>query len=76
MIVGLGVEVGRIEPKSKIRVIRDGHKVGSWEVVNLKKGPLDVIEALEGEECGINFKWDVTIEVGDLLEFYKMIQRK
>jgi translation initiation factor IF-2 len=76
MIVGLGVDVGRIEPKSKVRVIREGHKVGSGDVVNLKKWPLDVIEALEGEECGINFKWDVTIEVGDSLEFYKMIQRK
>ena len=76
MIVGLGVDVGRIEPKSKVRVIREGHKVGSGDVVNLKKWPLDVIEALEGEECGINFKGDITIEVGDTLEFYKMIQRK
>ncbi len=76
MIVGLGVEKGRIEPKSKIRVIRGDHKVGNGEVLNLKKGPLDVIEALEGEECGINFKGDVTIEIGDVLEFYKMIQRK
>jgi translation initiation factor IF-2 len=76
MIVGLGVETGRIEPKSKVRVIREDRKVGSGEVVNLKKWPLDVIEALEGEECGINFKGDITIEVGDRLEFYKMIQRK
>ena len=37
MIVGLGVDVGRIEPKSKVRVIREGHKVGSGDVVNLKK---------------------------------------
>jgi translation initiation factor IF-2 len=50
--------------------------VGSGEVANLKKWPLDVIEAEEGDECGINFKWDVTIEVGDTLEFYKMVQRK
>ena len=61
MIVGLGVEVGKVEPR---------------EVANLKKGPLDVNEALEGEECGINFKGDVKIEVGDTLEFYKMVQRK
>jgi len=27
MIVGLGVEIGRIEPKSKVRVIREGQKV-------------------------------------------------
>ena len=76
MIVGLGVDSGRIEPRSKVRVIRAGSKVGSGEVANLKKGPLDVIEAEEGDECGINFKGDVTIEIGDTLEFYKMVQRK
>lgn len=62
MIVGLGVTLGRIEPRSKVRVIRGDRKAGSGEVANLKKGPLDVIEALEGEECGINFKGDVKIE--------------
>lgn len=76
MIVGLGIEEGRVEPRAKVRVIRAESKVGSGEVANLKKGPLDVNEALEGEECGINFKGDVKIEVGDHLEFYKMIQKK
>lgn len=76
MIIGLGVETGRIEPKSKVRVIRADSKVGSGEVANLKKWPLDVIEALEGEECGINFKGDITVMESDILEFYKMVQRK
>lgn len=76
MIVGLGVETGKVEPRAKVRVIRGDRKVGSGEVANLKKGPLDVIEALEGEECGINFKGDVKVEEGDMLEFYKMVQRK
>ncbi len=47
MIVGMGVESGRVEPRAKVRVIRADSKVGSGEVANLKKGPLDVIEALE-----------------------------
>jgi translation initiation factor IF-2 len=76
MIVGMGIESGRVEPRAKVRVIRADSKVGSGEVANLKKGPLDVIEALEGEECGINFKGDVTVMEGDVLEFYKMVQRK
>ena len=37
MIVGLGVDIGRIEPKSKVRVIREDRKVGSGDVLNLKK---------------------------------------
>lgn len=37
MIVGLGVTEGRVEPRSKVRVIRADSKVGSGEVANLKK---------------------------------------
>jgi len=37
MIVGLGVETGRVEPRAKVRVIRADSKVGSGEVANLKK---------------------------------------
>ncbi len=76
MIVGLGVESGKVEPRAKLRVIREDRKVGSGEVANLKVGPLDMIEVLEGEDCGINFKGDVMIMEGDTLEFYKMVQRK
>lgn len=76
MTVGLGVDSGRIEPRAKVRVIRGDHKAGSGELIGLKKGPLDVVEVLEGEECGIKFKGDVALEVGDVLEFYKMVQRK
>jgi translation initiation factor IF-2 len=39
-------------------------------------GPLDVNEVLEGDDCGINFKWEVKIEEGDIIEAYKMVQRK
>jgi translation initiation factor IF-2 len=37
MIVGLGVDIGRVEPRSKVRVIRNDAKAGSGEVANLKK---------------------------------------
>lgn len=76
MIVGMGVTSGKIENRAKVRVIRAGSKVGSGEVANLKMGPLDVNEVEEGNDCGINFKGDVQIIEGDVLEFYKMVQRK
>jgi translation initiation factor IF-2 len=76
MIVGMGVDSGKVENRAKIRVIREGKKVGSGEVVNLKSGVLDVGEIEEGNDCGINFKGDVQILVGDTLEFYKLVQRK
>jgi len=76
MIVGLGVTSGKVENKAKVRVIRNGENVGSGEVANLKVGPLDVREVEAGNECGINFKGDVLVMEGDVLEFYKMVQRK
>ncbi len=56
MIIGLGIHTGKIENRAKVRVIREGRKVGSGEVVNLKSGVLDVNEVEEGSDCGINFK--------------------
>ncbi len=76
MIIGLGVESWKIENRAKIRIIRDGRKVGSGEIVNLKMGPLDVHEVLEWDDCGINYKWDVQIIEWDNIEVYKMVQRK
>ena len=76
MIIGMGVTSGKIENRAKVRVIRGESKVGSGEVANLKQGPLDVIEVEEGNDCGINFKGDVAIMEGDVLEFYKLVQRK
>ena len=76
MIVGMGVTSGKIEIRAKVRVIRGENKVGWGEVANLKQGPLDVNEVEEGNDCGINFKGDVAIMEGDILEFYKMVQRK
>lgn len=76
LIIGLGVDSGKIENRAKIRVVRADRKVGSGEVQNLKVGPLDVHEVEEGNECGISFKGDVKIEIGDKLELYKMVARK
>jgi len=76
LIVGLEVSDGKIENKAKIRVIRNGEKIGSGEVANLKSGPSDVHEIEAGSECGISFKGEVKIEVGDVLELYKMVARK
>jgi hypothetical protein len=31
---------------------------------------------LAGSECGISFRGDVKIEIGDVLDLYKMVARK
>jgi translation initiation factor IF-2 len=42
------------------------------EITNLKRGPQDVREVLEGEMCGLSFKSSkrVDIQENDRLEFY------
>lgn len=65
----------KVENKAKVRIIRWDKKAWSWELVWLKHWVMDVNEILSWE-FGIAFKWDTTVEVGDLLEFYKVVQRK
>lgn len=55
-IIGLEVRSGKVENRAKIRIIRDGKKVGAGEILNLKSGLTDVNEVEAGEECGISYK--------------------
>jgi len=75
MVVGCELVSWKVESKAKIRVVRDSKKAWSWELAWLKHWVMDVNEILEGE-FWIAFKWDVKLEVWDLLEFYKVVQRK
>ncbi|MDD5377515.1 MAG: translation initiation factor IF-2 [Candidatus Gracilibacteria bacterium] len=76
MIVGLEVLTGKVENRSKIRIIRDGKKIANGEVANLKSGLLDVNEVEAGNDCGISYKGDVKPEIGDVLEMYKTVIKK
>lgn len=77
MILWLGVLSWVIQNKSKARIIRDWKKIGNWEIVNLKSWVIDTNEIEAWEECWINFKWDIEkIQEGDILEVYKIVQRK
>lgn len=66
----------KAENKAKLRVIRNWKKIWNWEVVSLKSWVMDVHEIEAPSECWIAFKWDAKVEVWDLLEFYKVVQRK
>lgn len=76
IVAGLGILTGKIENRAKARIVRDGRKVGTGEILNLKSGAIDVNEIEAGEDCGISFKSDTRILEGDSLEVYKMVQRK
>ncbi|MCK9272415.1 translation initiation factor IF-2 [Candidatus Gracilibacteria bacterium] len=76
LVLGLEVLTGKIENRAKLRIIRDGKKIGNGEVASLKSGVMDTNEVLAGEDCGIAFKGDLKVEVGDTLEIFKVVQRK
>ncbi len=72
VICGGEVTKGHLLLPSLARVMRDDKQLGEVEVTNLKRGPQDVKEVLEGEMCGLSFRTDSRIELqeGDRLEVF------
>lgn len=72
VICGGEVTKGRLAIPSLARVMRDDKELAEVEVINLKRGPQDVKEVLEGEMCGLGFKTESKIELqeGDRLELF------
>ncbi|PZM82192.1 translation initiation factor IF-2, partial [Candidatus Gracilibacteria bacterium] len=73
MIVGLVVgPENKIESGAKIRVFRKKKYLGAGNLASLKQGTLEV-KMVEGPtECGIKYEGNVSLEIGDELEFYKI----
>jgi len=53
-------------------VLRDKEQLAEVEITNLKRGPQDAKEILEGEMCGLSFASTsrVDIQEGDRIEFF------
>jgi len=60
-----------IEKWVDIRVIRKDKKVWTWKVTSLKQWVEEVKQIEWPTECWIRFEWNVKVEEGDTLEFYK-----
>lgn len=72
MIVGVRITKGKAEPKVKVRVIRKDKLIGEGDIPTIRREKENVSEVKEGYECGIRFDGNAIIEVGDVLEFYKI----
>lgn len=72
IICGGEVTKGRLTVPSFARVLRDDEVLAEVEVTNLKRGPQDAKEVLEGEMCGVNLKpaGRLLLQEGDRLEFF------
>ncbi|MCK4460376.1 MAG: translation initiation factor IF-2, partial [candidate division Zixibacteria bacterium] len=74
VIAGSYVKEGRINRQDSIRIIRDGKKVFSGQLVSLKRFKDDTREVREGFECGIGIENFNDLKVGDVIEAYEVVQ--
>lgn len=72
VICGGEVTKGKLQVPSFAKVVRGDEQLAEVEVTNLKRGPQDVKEVLEGEMCGVSLKTVNKLELqeGDRLEFF------
>jgi len=70
-IIGGKVTTGQAKQGALIEVIREKRKIGKGRIAQLQRDKKDIDEVNKGQECGIQFRGDVVIEQGDVLEFYQ-----
>jgi translation initiation factor IF-2 len=72
IICGGEVTKGKLVVPSLARVMRDAELLAEVEITQLKRGPQDAKEVLEGEMCGVSLKTAARLELqeGDRLEAF------
>ena len=68
MIIGGKVTEGKIEKKSKFKLLRKGEEVGRGEIQELKLVDKAVNEVEKDKECGLKVNTSNPIQIGDILE--------
>ncbi|MDQ5972599.1 MAG: translation initiation factor [Patescibacteria group bacterium] len=73
VICGGEVTKGKLEVPALARVMRGNEVLAEVEVTNLKRGPQDAKEVVEGEMCGMNLKTTsrLLLEEGDKIELFR-----
>ncbi len=75
-IAGSYVTDGVIKKDCKVRIIRDGIVIYDGNVNSIQREKDSVKEVKKGLECGITIENYSDIKVGDILEFYEMVEIK
>ncbi|HUC95441.1 MAG TPA: translation initiation factor IF-2 [Candidatus Saccharimonadia bacterium] len=80
IICGGEVTKGKAISPALVKIYRKKELLAEAEVKNLKRGPQDVKEVLEGEMCGLNLKTasKVDLQIDDRLNFFtrEVVERK
>ncbi len=75
-VAGCYVLDGKINRKTKVRIIRNGIVVYTGHLGSLKRFKDDVKEVQAGYECGLNIENFNDIKVGDIIEGYEEVEVK
>jgi len=75
-IAGCRVLNGTIERSDRVHVIRDQTVLNDYAIASLKREKEDVREVRDGLECGIRLEGFNDVKEGDLLESFRIEQRK
>ena len=76
VVGGAYVLDGKLFRDSKIRLLRDGVQIFDGQLESLKRFKDDVKEVDAGYECGVSIKGYDDIKVGDVVEAYKIVEKK
>lgn len=81
VICGGEVTKGKLTAPASVRILRDGREVvAEAELINLKRGPQDAKEVVEGEMCGMDLRTQNRVEVleADVIEVFtrSTVERK
>ena len=75
-VAGCYVLDGKVFRDSKVRLLREGVQIYDGELDSLKRFKDDVKEVDAGYECGLNLKGYSDIKVGDIVEAYRIVEKK
>jgi len=72
VICGGEVTKGKLTMPALARVMHEKEEIAEVEITNLKRGPVDAKEILEGEMCGLSFKSKARVDIqeGDHIELF------
>ncbi len=73
VIFGGKVVKGKIVKDALAKIIRDKEAIAIGQISNLQSGKENVMEVVEGQECGLEFDGDPIIMAGDLVEVYREV---
>jgi len=73
-IAGCIVRDGKIERRSKVRLIRDGIVVFTGDLESLKRFKDDVKDVAKGYECGLNIRGYNDLMEGDFIEAFEQVE--